>query len=316
MRGLSSTATSCSAPSSAPRREAETSPTLEGLVVLLGCPIADHAFIGIPMTASNLALLPQLSLRVEAPTELTPSWPVVAAQGGGFCLGAELRLFQARTACPDDGHLLEAREPELGWYRLNRWTPLSVECGVGENAPRAIDTAIRLCALLCVWARGGLLLHAAGLARDGRAFLCLAPSSGGKSTLTTLADGFDSLSDETVAIVPAEDGATFECWSTPFRSASPRPPRPMVAALSALLVLDKAPLSRATPLSGLVAAQAILRQAYTAPPLAGDRATLLNRAARVATAVKALRFQFPKSDAARSLLDDIAAGHVDTQALP
>ena len=90
----------------------------------------------------------------------------------------------------------------------------------------------------------------------------------------------------------------------------------MVAALSALLVLDKAPLSRATPLSGLVAAQAILRQAYTAPPLAGDRATLLNRAARVATAVKALRFQFPKSDAARSLLDDIAAGHVDTQALP
>lgn len=267
------------------------------------------------MSPRLLALLPQLSLRVEAPTELTPSWPVVAVQGGGFCLGAALRLFQARTACPDDGHLLEAREPELGWYRLNRWTPLSVECGVGENAPRAIDTAIRLCALLCVWARGGLLLHAAALARDGRAFLCLAPSGGGKSTLTTLADGFDSLSDETVAIVPAEDGATFACWSTPFRSASPRPPRPMVAALDALLVLDKSPLPRVTPLNGMVALQAILQQAYTAPPLVGDPPSLLRRAARIAAVVPAHRFQFPKSEAARALLDDIAAGRVAPQTL-
>ena len=281
-------------------------------------PAARRALVSVTrvdMSPQILALFPQLSLRVEAPTELTPSWPVVADQGGGLCLGAALRLFETGKACPNDGHLLEAREPELGWYRLISRAPLSVECGVGENVPRAIDTAVRLCALLCVWTRGGLLLHAAALARDGRAFLCLAPSGGGKSTLTTLADGFESLSDETVAIVPSEDGKTFTCWATPFRSASPRPPQPIVAALDALLVLDKSPLPRVTPLNGMVALQAILQQAYTVPPLVGDPPSLLRRAARIAAVVPAHRFQFPKSEAARALLDDIAAGRVAPQTL-
>ncbi len=264
------------------------------------------------MTSLDLAFLPRLYLRVEAPSGLAPAWPAPADEGGGLSLGAKLCLQPAASlrarapgACP-----LEAREPALGWYRLVQSEPLVVDCALGDNPRRAADTAIRLCMLLWIWARGGLLLHAAGLARDGRAAVALAPSGGGKSTLTDLAQGFESLSDETVAVLPTarRRGTGFEVWGTPFRSSAAKPPvSSAVLPLSAVLLLDKAAQPRWLPASGQEAARALIGQAYTALPAAGAPQALLRRAARLTACARAVHFQFPKSSAADALLGEIFA---------
>lgn len=265
------------------------------------------------MTSLDLAFLPRLFLRLTAPSDLAPSWPRSTDQEGNFCLGAELRLTSAvsmppnrLTFCP-----LEAREPKLGWYRIAQQTPLIVECAVGDNAARAVDTAIRLCMLLWVWAHGGLVVHATGLAREGMVAIGLAPSGGGKSTLTDLASGFESLSDETVALLPSfsngGDDRGFEVWGTPFRSRALQSPSAEAVPLSAILLLEKSVHPRSLPAPGPAVVRALIEQAYTAPPWACAPGDLLRRSVRISSSVPGFYFQFPKTTEAVSLLEEIFA---------
>lgn len=52
----------------------------------------------------------------------------------------------------------------------------------------------------CLINHGFLMLHAAGLEKDGAGYLFFAPSGGGKSTLSSLAKGFGVLSDEWIIL--------------------------------------------------------------------------------------------------------------------
>jgi hypothetical protein len=65
--------------------------------------------------------------------------------------------------------------------------------------------------------RGGLLLHAAAITRNGRALIFSGPSGSGKTTLARLAESQDLLSDESVAVQrDNQNGAGYEVYATPF----------------------------------------------------------------------------------------------------
>lgn len=112
-----------------------------------------------------------------------------------------------------DLHLLAPASPALAAYGLRQF----LRCHVTE-------------ALLAL---GGLPLHAAAVARAGRAVVFLAPSGGGKTTLARSHGGEGLLSDDLALVVPGPGGP----WVVP----SPFPgregtPAPGAAAPLALLV--------------------------------------------------------------------------------
>jgi hypothetical protein len=80
---------------------------------------------------------------------------------------------------------------------------------------RAAENFLRsVCAHLAL-ERGGFLLHAAGVARQGRAHLFFGPSGSGKTTVTLLSEGDEILGDDLVLVRKGERG--YEAHAVPFR---------------------------------------------------------------------------------------------------
>jgi len=129
----------------------------------------------------------------------------------------------------------------FSWDRGSR----ALECRM-PRSPATYSTAIRLACAIEAWEKNFLLLHTAGLLlAPGKAVLALAPSGGGKSTLTDLS-GLPSLSDETVLV---DLGPPIMVHGLPFRSASRIPPTNTSATLIALLFLEKSQELGFSPLS-------------------------------------------------------------------
>ena len=87
------------------------------------------------------------------------------------------------------------------------------EVVVGTARENTVDSALRVVMSLVLGADGGLLVHAASLARGGRGYVFAGPSGSGKTTLARLANA-DLLSDELSIVRVREDGVT--CHGTPF----------------------------------------------------------------------------------------------------
>lgn len=126
------------------------------------------------------------------------------------------------------------------------------------QALAAVEELLRVAAAVLAFEAGGLLLHAAGLARAGRAFLFLGPSGAGKTTVARLAAGRRVLNDDLVAVLPAAGG--WDVCATPFSNPTQVPPAgPGRAALAALLHLvqdtrvERRPLGPAAATAALVA---------------------------------------------------------------
>jgi hypothetical protein len=118
--------------------------------------------------------------------------------------------------------------PGTGWARRDRNAILfgrnDVKACWGEDRtnvtatlvdnPFSLDALLRMFfSLHAVW-KGGVMLHSAGLARDGVGYLFVGRSDSGKSTLARLAPGFDHLTDELTIVLPRERG--FVICGTPF----------------------------------------------------------------------------------------------------
>ncbi len=86
---------------------------------------------------------------------------------------------------------------------------------------QAVENALRFFIAAQALAAGGFLLHSAGVARGGRAFLFFGPSGAGKSTTASHAPAdADLLGDDLVLVEPA-DGAWRAC-GVPFRGSFAR----------------------------------------------------------------------------------------------
>jgi hypothetical protein len=198
-------------------------------------------------------------VEVAPPAWRAPATPTLAGSGpysvGGTGLYAELDLANGRAA-------------------------LRVE---HAYAAAATDYFVRVACALLAYEAGGLLLHAAGLARGERGFLLLGPSGVGKTTAARHAAGARVLNDDLVLLMPAPDG--WRIHATPFSNPSQvAPDGPGEALLTAMLRLAHAPYVAVEPIGQ---ARATAEIAALAPAIGLDptrQPGLLRRAHSIAAA--------------------------------
>lgn len=107
---------------------------------------------------------------------------------------------------------LMARLVEGPVLRAALWTPEPD----GEGFAGVVETVLRVAVARRLLQRGGLLVHAAGVVRDGEAWVLAGRSGAGKSTAAGHAAraGMAVLSDDLVAVVPGDGGP--EALRVPF----------------------------------------------------------------------------------------------------
>ena len=143
--------------------------------------------------------------------------------------GTPAELYRIALAA-EDGSRLAASHEWSCWFNQQTGRGGLALASITASDPKAFDRAVEnflrvlyAHALLDV---DGFLLHAAGLVRDGRAYLFFGPSGSGKTTVTTMSPDALVLSDDlTLVKVASEDGQLICRSSTvPFRGVfAPRP---------------------------------------------------------------------------------------------
>lgn len=123
--------------------------------------------------------------------------------------------------------LLAASYEWAGWLDRTAGTGgLSLARGTRSDAAafhRSVENFLRVLYAHMFVARNGFLLHAAGLVRDGRAYLFFGPSGSGKTTVAALSPEALMLSDDLTLVRRNEAGAWVAC-SVPFRGLfAPQP---------------------------------------------------------------------------------------------
>lgn len=172
-----------------------------------------------------------------------------------------------------------------------------LESGVGQLTLSSkypvedIDYFIRVVYSLLAFRAGGVMLHAAGIIRDGLAHLFIGPSGAGKTTIARLSSQFTILNDDLVILLPEEDG--WRVYGTPFWNLTQVKPSAKSAPLAGLYRLEQAsyvhlePLSSSKAVAELVANTPVLSQDPTRNTILLER---LNRITQ-STPVKVLYFQ-------------------------
>lgn len=120
----------------------------------------------------------------------------------------------------------------------------------------AVDSFLRVTYSLALLEQGGLLVHAASLARRDRAWVFSGPSGSGKTTLARLSPDAALLSDE-ISIVRLRDGR-LRCHGSPFWGELGRPGDNDEVEVAAIHFLRHAERHAATPLTARQALQTLL----------------------------------------------------------
>ncbi len=185
------------------------------------------------------------------------------------------------------------------------------QAGISAPAPERAGSALdRLLTYLCMQMapreHSGLLLHAAGIVRDGRGYVFTGPSGAGKTTVSRLAAGrAEVLSDENVILRVGAAGA--ELCSTPFWGHS-TPPELIHrvnrrAPLAAIYLLAHAPVFRLAPLTAGQAIMALLSTEKIATERTESAAAWLAVAERLAAQVPISRLDFRPTSELWGFLD-------------
>jgi hypothetical protein len=206
--------------------------------------------------------------------------------------GAPRLVLQGGAVPASQGAPLDPRRPS-GPRFLVEGDVVRVE---PPQAELDTELALRVGMQLATLRQGGLLLHAAGIAFQGRGVVALGSSGAGKSTLTRLcrrAAGAEVLSDEVVALYP--EGRV---EGSPFCSDLDLPSSLARARLVAVLLLQKGPEERMEELSAQEAIAALMGQVFRPLPGEASPGDILQRLARIIEPVMLRRFVFRKDEAA------------------
>lgn len=161
----------------------------------------------------------------------------------------------------------------------------------GEAFDRGLENFLRVLTASYILERGGLLLHASGVVRQGRAHLFFGPSGRGKTTVTRLSPEDVVLSDDLSLVV--ENGGRFDAAGIPFGMAHHRVPDTResfpIASLNALVQsaeVRREPLTGARALAEIAASLPFVMQET------GQSARALEVAGRLLARVPAHRLWF------------------------
>jgi hypothetical protein len=179
------------------------------------------------------------------------------------------------------------------WWRGTGRAVLAAASSDRVVFDRIVENFLRVVFAHLTLGRGGLLLHGAGLVRDGRAFVFFGPSGAGKTTVTALSPGCRVLSDDLVLI--ARSGPGFAASSVPFRGlATPPATSEALHPLAGLYRLVQAredrleELSRPRAVGEVVASLPFVSETAEAAP------RILEVVSEVAAAVPVRRLHFRK----------------------
>jgi len=124
--------------------------------------------------------------------------------------------------------------------------------------PYAIDAAFRIVHSLLLARQGGLLVHAASVVRNDRAFLFAGVSGAGKTTISRLAPPDATLLTDEISYLRREaDG--YAAYGTPFAGELAQPGENVRAPLAALYLLSQGPENRIDPVADADALRDVLR---------------------------------------------------------
>ncbi len=104
-----------------------------------------------------------------------------------------------------------------GWFDTKaRRGELLLTRGTFEPALRALENFIRCAVAWCAAERGGALVHAASVVRNGKAYLFYGESGAGKSTLSAVNTRGNVVSDDLSLVLPRPGGG-LDLVGSPFR---------------------------------------------------------------------------------------------------
>ena len=153
------------------------------------------------------------------------------------------------------------------------------------------ENALRVLLALALIRRGGLLLHAAGVVRSGRATVLFGRSGSGKSTVARLARGRPVLGDDLVALARTDDG--WVAHATPFGGGAARRRASRSARLGSLLRLRHGSSFELRPLTPAAAVAELLQSTVLPAAWPDDRVLALERCAELAAALGVRELCFP-----------------------
>ncbi len=153
--------------------------------------------------------------------------------------------------------------------------------------------------------QGGLLLHAAGVVRGGRAHIFFGPSGAGKTTVTRLSPRDVVLSDDLTLIVPGTDGAGPQAVGIPFGMAHHHVPDTNGSfPIATLNRLVQSPLVRRTEIPY---SQAVAEVASSLPFVmqeTGQAMLAMEIAAAILRDVPVHRLEFRRDDSFWSVVEE------------
>jgi len=124
-------------------------------------------------------------------------------------------------------------------------------------SPFAIDAAFRILHSLLLSSQGGLLVHAASVVRNGRAFLFAGVSGAGKTTISRLAPPDATLLTDEISYLRRE-GDGYVAYGTPFAGELAKVGENVCAPLGGLYLLVQGPENRIDGVSEAVATRAVM----------------------------------------------------------
>ncbi len=126
----------------------------------------------------------------------------------------------------------ESYSGEVDWQSKRALLTLAV-----KNPVLGVDYFLRVACILTAYHVGGLMVHAAGVEREGKAFLFLGYSGAGKTTTARNSPPGSVLNDDLLILHPVN--GRWNAFSTPFYNPTQVVPRPGYAGLAKLLYLVK-----------------------------------------------------------------------------
>ncbi len=213
---------------------------------------------------------------------------------------------QAASISPAVAPVSGVREPslrvDLSLGSAPCFQPRGRKQAAAESPPDGLGFIPVLRAAMCqALAPDGALLHAAGASIDGAGFLLVAPSGGGKTTISRLlSQDAVLLGDETICVRPdsARPGR-YAIYGTCFWSGPAYPSRAGAVPLAAVCFLRKGGFSL-TPLSRPQALRELLGQLHL--PVGASPEYALEFAHRLLSATPAFELSFTLDSEPASLL--------------
>ena len=188
---------------------------------------------------------------------------------------------------------------EDGWIACDR--------SVAHLVLRAEGNPENFLRVLYAWeclARGGLLLHASGIVREGKGYVFIGHSGAGKTTIAGLSIPNVVLSDDLVIVRPAHDGAYV--YGVPFAGALPEVQRTNACApLVGLFSLIQAPFHHVERLPLVAAAARLASCTPFVMQQAGSCAQVMSICTNLARVAPCYQLYFRKDNQFWEVIDDL-----------